>query len=116
MSAKSEGPHPATPEPVASDPAAPPAFDRRRRTMLFIIAGAAVLAAGFGIVTRVRARDSLRKDTEANAAPKVTVFDPQKGAPQQELVLPGNTQAFTDAPIYARTSGYLKKWYVDIGA
>jgi len=118
MSAKTEDPRPVTPErpPLESEPAAPPDFDRRRRTMFFIIAGAAVLAAGFGIVTRVRARDSLRKDTEANAAPKVTVFDPQKGAPQQELVLPGNTQAFTDAPIYARTSGYLKKWYVDIGA
>jgi len=118
MSAKSEDTHPASPERTPSSPApgALAAFHRRRRTMLLVIAAAAVLAAGFGIVTRVRARDSLRKETQATAAPKVTVFDPQKGAPQQELVLPGNTQAFTDAPIYARTSGYLKKWYVDIGA
>jgi RND family efflux transporter MFP subunit len=40
----------------------------------------------------------------------------KKGAPQQEIVLPGNMQAFTDSPIYARTNGYLKKWYHDIGA
>ncbi|HEY6929528.1 MAG TPA: efflux RND transporter periplasmic adaptor subunit [Thermoanaerobaculia bacterium] len=117
MSAKTEDPRPATPEAAPLSPATPPAeSERRRRAAFFLIAGAAVLAAGFGIVTRVRARDSLRRDTEANAPPKVTVFDPQKGAPQQELILPGNTQAFTDAPIYARTSGYLKKWYVDIGA
>ena len=41
---------------------------------------------------------------------------PKAGAPTQEIVLPGNTQAFTNAPIYARTSGYLKRWYFDIGA
>ena len=41
---------------------------------------------------------------------------PKLGAPQNEVVLPGNIQAFNDSPIYARTNGYLKKWYVDIGA
>jgi multidrug efflux pump subunit AcrA (membrane-fusion protein) len=46
----------------------------------------------------------------------VAVVFPQKGAPTQEIVLPGNTQAFSDAPIYARTSGYLERWYFDIGA
>jgi RND family efflux transporter MFP subunit len=116
MSAKTEDPRPATHEPASLGTAPPPEPARKRRATFLLIAAAAVLAAGFGIVTRVRARDSLRKDTEANAPPRVTVFDPQKGAPKQELLLPGNTQAFTDAPIYARTSGYLKKWYVDIGA
>ena len=46
----------------------------------------------------------------------VTVVHPKRAAPAQEIVLPGNMQAFIDAPIYARTNGYLKKWYVDIGA
>jgi multidrug efflux pump subunit AcrA (membrane-fusion protein) len=46
----------------------------------------------------------------------VSVVHPETGAPSNELVLPGNTQAFTDTPIYARTSGYLKKWYFDMGA
>jgi hypothetical protein len=44
------------------------------------------------------------------------LFSPTPGAASQEIVLPGNTQAFNDTPIYARTNGYLKRWYVDIGA
>jgi RND family efflux transporter MFP subunit len=46
----------------------------------------------------------------------VDVTHPDSGAPTQEVVLPGSTQAFVDSPIYARTSGYLKRWYFDIGA
>jgi RND family efflux transporter MFP subunit len=41
---------------------------------------------------------------------------PKRSAPAQEIVLPANVQAFADAPIYARTNGYLKRWYVDIGS
>ena len=40
---------------------------------------------------------------------------PKRSAPAQEIILPASVQAFADAPIYARTNGYLKKWYVDIG-
>ncbi|MGB0037026.1 MAG: efflux RND transporter periplasmic adaptor subunit [Candidatus Acidiferrales bacterium] len=69
-----------------------------------------------GIVPRIRAKASLRNETYDLAVPIVSTMHPRRGAPQQEVVLPGNIQAFTDAPIYARTSGYLKKWYVDIGA
>jgi RND family efflux transporter MFP subunit len=69
-----------------------------------------------GIAPRLRARQALRKETEASAAPAVTVFKPSRGVPSEEVVLPGNIQAFVDAPIYARTSGYLKRWYFDIGA
>jgi RND family efflux transporter MFP subunit len=47
--------------------------------------------------------------------PTVSVVHPKRGALKDEIVLPGNIQAFTISPIYARTSGYLKKWYVDIG-
>ena len=47
--------------------------------------------------------------------PAVSLAQPKRGAPQEEIVLPGNIQAFIDAPIYARTNGYLKRWYVDIG-
>ena len=50
------------------------------------------------------------------AIPTVAVDQADRGAPQEELVLPGTMQAFTDAPIYARTNGYLKKRYADIGA
>src|SRR5260370_35068300 len=69
-----------------------------------------------GIRTRVEASTKLVKATDQSAVMTVSVVHPQPGAPANELVLPGNAQAFTDTPIYARTSGYLKKCYFDIGA
>ncbi|MFZ3215761.1 MAG: efflux RND transporter periplasmic adaptor subunit [Candidatus Acidiferrales bacterium] len=69
-----------------------------------------------GIVPRLRARDKLVKETNNLAVPAVGVIQPKRGAPAEEIVLPGNIQAFIDAPIYARTNGYLKVWYSDIGA
>jgi RND family efflux transporter MFP subunit len=77
-----------------------------------LVAGAVVYR---GITTRVRAAAAVKADTNDLAIPSVSVTHPKLGAPQQELVLPGNIQAFIDAPIYARTTGYLKRWYVDIG-
>ena len=69
-----------------------------------------------GIVPRMRAKAALRMETYDLAVPTLSVIHPKRGAPQTEIILPGNMQAFIDSPIYARTSGYLKKWYVDIGA
>jgi RND family efflux transporter MFP subunit len=77
-----------------------------------IIVAAIVVA---GIVPRLKAKAALKVETHDLAIPTVSVIHPKPGAPHQELVLPGNIRAFTDAPIYARTNGYLKKWYVDIG-
>lgn len=68
------------------------------------------------LVPRLRAKDALRRTTEELAIPAVTVEKPQTGASSQEIVLPGNMSAWVDAPIYARTDGYLEKWYFDIGA
>ncbi len=83
--------------------------------VLVVLAIAAVVVAS-GIIPRLRARQTLRSQTNAWAEPNITVLHPQRGAPSEEVVLPGNIQAFIDAPIYARTNGYLKKWYFDIGA
>jgi RND family efflux transporter MFP subunit len=58
----------------------------------------------------------LAAETNELAAPTVLVIQPKRGAPSQEILLPGNIQAFVDAPIYARTNGYLKRWYFDIGS
>ncbi|HZY74612.1 MAG TPA: efflux RND transporter periplasmic adaptor subunit [Edaphobacter sp.] len=69
-----------------------------------------------GIVPRLRAGKTLAAETDALATPTVLVVQPKRGAPSQEILLPGNIQAFVDAPIYARTNGYLKRWYFDIGA
>lgn len=70
----------------------------------------------FGIHSRVAAETRLQQATVQAAIPSVNVAHPQPGDRAQELVLPGNTQAFIDSPIYARTNGYLERWYVDIGA
>jgi RND family efflux transporter MFP subunit len=68
------------------------------------------------ILPRIHARADLRRETAESAAPTVAVVKPKLSAPAEELVLPANVQAFSDSPIYARTNGYLRRWYVDIGA
>jgi len=70
----------------------------------------------YGISTRARALAEVTKETRELAIPTVAVIHPERGAPPQEIVLPGTMQAFTDAPIYARTNGYLKRRLVDIGS
>src|SRR5580765_7212540 len=92
-----------------------------RRSWGPLIFGVLVLAAGlglafWGISTRAKSLDVVTTETRELAVPTVAVVAPERGAPQQEIVLPGTMQAFTDAAIYARTNGYLRKWYVDIGA
>jgi RND family efflux transporter MFP subunit len=78
-----------------------------------VIVAAIVIA---GVVPRLRAKAEVRIETDNLAVPAVNVIHPKRGSPQQEIVLPGNIQAFIDAPIYARTNGYLQSWYFDIGA
>ncbi|QNI34254.1 efflux RND transporter periplasmic adaptor subunit [Alloacidobacterium dinghuense] len=68
-----------------------------------------------GIRTRVYTEETLTTTTRRDAVLSVAVTSPVQGAAAQEITLPANTQAFIDTPIYARTSGYLRKWYADIG-
>ncbi len=74
-----------------------------------------IVVIGFGFISRRKAEADLKQSTAAAAIPIVNVVYPKAGAPNNEIVLPGNTQAFTDAPIFARTNGYVKSWHVDIG-
>ena len=87
---------------------------------LFLLVGAVaiilILVIAIGIINRKKAEADLKQATAAAAIPTVNVVYPKPGAPDDEIILPGNTQAFTDAPIFARTNGYVKSWYVDIGA
>jgi len=80
----------------------------------FILVLAAALAAGF--LPRISAKEALKKQAQALNVPTVSVIQPKPGAAVQELVLPGNVEAFVETPIYARTNGYLKRWHADIGA
>jgi len=70
----------------------------------------------WGILPRLEATAALKKETQALNIVTVSVIKPRPGAVSQELILPGNMQAFVDTPIYARTNGYLKHWTADIGA
>jgi RND family efflux transporter MFP subunit len=82
---------------------------------LLLCAGLAVLIFS-GIQSRLGAEKKLESTVKSSAIPVVTVLQPVATSKAQEIELPGTTQAFTEAPIYARTSGYLKAWYLDIGA
>ncbi|HEU5352694.1 MAG TPA: efflux RND transporter periplasmic adaptor subunit [Terracidiphilus sp.] len=75
----------------------------------------AVLAA-VGILGRLHSQKVLASTTTADAPPTVIALPAKPGAPMDNFVLPGNVTAWTDSPIYARTSGYLTRWYYDIGA
>ena len=81
-----------------------------------VVSLAVVGALTSGILPRLTARTTLRKDTAQMALPTVAVVRLERTAEAEEVVLPANVQAYISAPIYARTNGYLKKWYADIGA
>lgn len=82
---------------------------------LFALVIAILLAAG-GIFIRLHVETALAKQTDAVAIPAVAVITPRPDDTQQALVLPGDVEAWFQAPIYAQVSGYLHMWYKDIGA
>ncbi len=94
-----------------------PAASGRHASVVLIVAGIAVVVlAALGIWRRHHNDDVLAETTRDTAAPVVIALQPTPGAAVDSFVLPGNVTAYTDSPIYARTSGYLTKWYYDIGA
>lgn len=98
----------------------PPDGIREPRPRRLLIGGVCVLvAAGIvvasGIRGRARTEGEVARRTAEQAVPTVEVTTPRRGAEAQDLVLPGNIEAFSTAPIYARASGYVKAWYKDIG-
>jgi RND family efflux transporter MFP subunit len=74
-----------------------------------------VIVISLGFISRKKAEADLTQATATAAIATVNVVYPKADDPTDEIVLPGNTQAFTDAPIFARTNGYVKSWHVDIG-
>jgi RND family efflux transporter MFP subunit len=90
-----------------------------RTFKILLIVVATLLVAGFvvvrGIHSRIDAAASIKERTLEQSIPSVSVIHPKRGELKEEISLPGNIQAFVDAPVYARTSGYLKKWNTDIG-
>jgi len=83
--------------------------------VLCLLAGMIAYAVTSGLAGRVQAQAALKEVTLDMAVPTVSAIHPRPGAPAEEVVLPGNSQAYVATPIYARTNGYLKTWYFDIG-
>ncbi len=96
-----------------AEPLSPPGW-----TPLFLAGGLVMVLVILGAVTmvsRLRARAELESDTLENVIPTVAVVHPTRTAAQVELDLPGNITAYEESPIYARVTGYLKRWFTDIG-
>jgi RND family efflux transporter MFP subunit len=107
-------------EPEQDASAAPPQAPLKlgiKSVLVILIAAIAVGAMiRAGIAGRVASASTLARETKEAAIQAVSVVHPALSAPTEEVVLPGDMQAFTDSPIYARTNGYLKRWYADIGS
>jgi RND family efflux transporter MFP subunit len=97
-------------------PDTPPLSGRAAVLFIAVLLLAAVVLVVAGIVPRVRARTTLKDQTDALAAPDVIIHTPVQGKVGQEIILPANVYAYSDATLFARTDGYLSKWYFDIGA
>jgi membrane fusion protein, multidrug efflux system len=88
---------------------------RRLRLAGFVALVIAAGTAAAGIIARWETHSTLQRWTEAQAIPTVNLLSPKASDATQDLVFPGDLRAYFDAPIYARVSGYLKSWHVDIG-
>jgi len=91
---------------------------RRKTRLFFFLFVVVVVLVVTGAITLLQRRaqyEALAKNTEEIAIPTVAVIHPSLESSDEDLVLPGTLQAYVESPIYARTSGYLKKWYHDIG-
>src|SRR5271166_996824 len=101
---------------IERPPELPPAPTGRAK-MLVGVALLILLVAGLvTFMTRKSETNALAKETDAAAIPTVAVVQPQTEPGNDELVLPGNLQAFIESPIFARTDGYLLRWYKDMGS
>jgi RND family efflux transporter MFP subunit len=97
-------------------PSRPGSGATRAILVLFLVFVAVIAVVVYtGILSRTASAASLERETHEDSVLAVSVVHPKAGGAEEEVVLPGNIQAFTDSPIYARTTGYLRKWYVDIG-
>src|SRR6202045_98492 len=107
-------------EPVRERSRTQPAPQKPERSHLFlvlvVVAILLLVVGGITLLMRRSQYKALAKETETLAVPTVSVVHPIAEANSEDLVLPSTLQAYVESPIYARTSGYLKKWYHDIGS
>ncbi len=101
---------------IERPPELPPAAPRRALLLVGAVLLVLVTAAAVIFLTRQSEANALAKETEAVSIPTVAVVQPVSESTTDELVLPGNLQAYEESPIFARTNGYLVRWYRDIGS
>ncbi|HEV3066186.1 MAG TPA: efflux RND transporter periplasmic adaptor subunit [Chthoniobacterales bacterium] len=105
-------------EPLEESPPIPPEKANRKGVKIYFLAGGAlfIAIAVLGISSRIESTTGLEQRSNEAAQIIVSVIHPEKASTTIPLQLPGQTRAYIEAPIFAQTSGYLQKWYFDIGA
>ena len=101
---------------ITQPPKLPPAPPRKALMLIGLVLLLLVIGGAISLLTRVRDSHVLAEETERDSIPTVAVVHPTAERPDEELVLPGSLQAYEESPIYARTNGYLLRWYKDIGS
>jgi membrane fusion protein, multidrug efflux system len=101
---------------IQKPPDVPPAPPRTALTIVGILLVLLLLAGGLTLWSHVSHERALAKETEIETVPTVAVVSPVSEKPDEDLILPGSLQAYEESPIYARTNGYLVRWYKDIGS
>jgi len=105
-----------TPPQVTPPPELPPAPPRKALIIVALVMVVLALSGALSLVSRFRDAQALAKETDVDSVATVVVVHPVAEKPDEELVLPASLQAYEESPIYARTSGYLLRWYKDIGS
>ncbi len=104
------------PPQITPPPELPPATPRKAIVIVVLVIVVLALSGAVSLFSRFRAGRALAKETEIDAVATVVVVHPIAEKPDEELILPGTLQAYEESPIYARTNGYLLRWYKDIGS
>jgi membrane fusion protein, multidrug efflux system len=105
----------AAPE-ITAPPKLAPASPRKALLFVGVILLVLAVAAVAAVLSRTHESRVLADETAQDSIPTVAVVHPIAEKPDEQLVLPGTLQAYIDSPIYARTNGYLLRWYHDIGS
>lgn len=101
---------------IQAPPELPPAPPRKALVIVAVALLVLLLAGAITLIGHATHERALAKETELQTIPTVAVVHPTPEKPEEELVLPGSLLAFEESPIYARTNGYLVRWYRDIGS
>lgn len=104
------------PPSIERPPELPPAPPRKALTIVGVLLLVLLLAGGITLLARATHERALAKETEIETVPTVAVVNPTPEKPDEDLILPGSLLAYEESPIYARTNGYLVRWYRDIGS